>query len=132
MNVGLLYTPVSIYQMTRGALVLFVGILSVVFLRRRLHLYQYAHTRFSITCLRPPRLLKVALIGDGYGWRIFSRLKWFSRQGYPPLDCPFFCQHVRSDSTYYRYTGRRDHRGRRGSQGRYWYLRDPFDISSLY
>ena len=42
MNVGLLYTPVSIYQMTRGALVLFVGILSVVFLRRRLHLYQYA------------------------------------------------------------------------------------------
>jgi drug/metabolite transporter (DMT)-like permease len=42
MNVGLLYTPVSIYQMTRGALVLFVGILSVLFLRRRLHLYQYA------------------------------------------------------------------------------------------
>jgi drug/metabolite transporter (DMT)-like permease len=41
MNVGLLYTPVSIYQMTRGALVLFVGILSVVFLRRRLHLYQW-------------------------------------------------------------------------------------------
>jgi hypothetical protein len=28
MNVGLLYTPVSIYQMTRGALVLFVGVLS--------------------------------------------------------------------------------------------------------
>ena len=27
MNVGLLYTPVSIYQMTRGALVLFVGVL---------------------------------------------------------------------------------------------------------
>ncbi|KII89039.1 hypothetical protein PLICRDRAFT_109422 [Plicaturopsis crispa FD-325 SS-3] len=41
MNVGLLYTPVSIYQMTRGALVLFVGILSVVFLRRRLWLYQW-------------------------------------------------------------------------------------------
>ena len=30
MNVGLLYTPVSIYQMTRGALVLFVGVLSVL------------------------------------------------------------------------------------------------------
>jgi drug/metabolite transporter (DMT)-like permease len=42
MNVGLLYTPVSIYQMTRGALVLFVGILSVVFLRRRLWLYQWS------------------------------------------------------------------------------------------
>ncbi|GLB35365.1 putative nucleotide-sugar transporter [Lyophyllum shimeji] len=41
MNVGLLYTPVSIYQMTRGALVLFVGVLSVMFLRRRLWLYQW-------------------------------------------------------------------------------------------
>jgi drug/metabolite transporter (DMT)-like permease len=41
MNIGLLYTPVSIYQMTRGALVLFVGILSVIFLRRRLWLYQF-------------------------------------------------------------------------------------------
>ncbi|KZT28535.1 hypothetical protein NEOLEDRAFT_1129354 [Neolentinus lepideus HHB14362 ss-1] len=41
MNVGLLYTPVSIYQMTRGALVLFVGVLSVVFLRRRLFVYQW-------------------------------------------------------------------------------------------
>jgi drug/metabolite transporter (DMT)-like permease len=40
MNIGLLYTPVSIYQMTRGALVLFVGILSVIFLHRRLWLYQ--------------------------------------------------------------------------------------------
>lgn len=42
MNVGLLYTPVSIYQMTRGALVLFVGVFSVIFLRRHLWLYQYA------------------------------------------------------------------------------------------
>ncbi|KAL0947099.1 hypothetical protein HGRIS_013237 [Hohenbuehelia grisea] len=41
MNIGLLYTPVSIYQMTRGALVLFVGILSVIFLHRRLWLYQW-------------------------------------------------------------------------------------------
>jgi drug/metabolite transporter (DMT)-like permease len=41
MNIGLLYTPVSIYQMTRGALVLFVGILSVIFLHRRLWLYQH-------------------------------------------------------------------------------------------
>ncbi|KAJ4001396.1 hypothetical protein F5050DRAFT_1724712 [Lentinula boryana] len=41
MNVGLLYTPVSIYQMSRGSLVLFVGLLSVVFLRRRLWLYQW-------------------------------------------------------------------------------------------
>ncbi|EAU88047.2 integral membrane protein [Coprinopsis cinerea okayama7 len=41
MNIGLLYTPVSIYQMTRGALVLFVGVFSVIFLRRRLWLYQW-------------------------------------------------------------------------------------------
>ncbi|KZO98989.1 hypothetical protein CALVIDRAFT_534532 [Calocera viscosa TUFC12733] len=41
MNVGLLYTPVSIYQMTRGALVLWVGLFSVLFLRRRLWVYQW-------------------------------------------------------------------------------------------
>lgn len=36
MNVGLVYTPVSIYQMTRGAIVLFVAVLSVLFLQRRI------------------------------------------------------------------------------------------------
>jgi len=36
MNVGLLYTPVSIYQMLRGGLVLWVGIFSVIFLGRKL------------------------------------------------------------------------------------------------
>jgi drug/metabolite transporter (DMT)-like permease len=36
MNVGLLFTPVSIYQMTRSALVLFVGAFSVAYLGRRL------------------------------------------------------------------------------------------------
>ncbi|KAI0245599.1 hypothetical protein BJV78DRAFT_1158493 [Lactifluus subvellereus] len=41
MNVGLLYTPVSIYQMTRGALVLFVGVFSVLFLHRGLYVYQW-------------------------------------------------------------------------------------------
>jgi len=48
MNVGLLYTPVSIYQMTRGALVLFVGTLSVIFLHRRLWLYQYVLLNASV------------------------------------------------------------------------------------
>ncbi|MCJ1478342.1 hypothetical protein MMC13_007020 [Lambiella insularis] len=42
MNVGLLYVAASIYQMTRGALVLFVGIFSVIFLRRRLFAYQWS------------------------------------------------------------------------------------------
>lgn len=36
MNVGLVYTPVSIYQMTRGGVVLFVAVLSVLFLKRRI------------------------------------------------------------------------------------------------
>jgi hypothetical protein len=49
MNVGLLYTPVSIYQMTRGALVLFVGVLSVIFLRRHLWLYQFSTANFRLS-----------------------------------------------------------------------------------
>ena len=42
MNVGLLFVAASIYQMTRGALVLFVGLFSVLFLHRKLYLYQWA------------------------------------------------------------------------------------------
>ena len=42
MNVGLLFVAASIYQMTRGALVLFVGLFSVIFLHRRLALYQWS------------------------------------------------------------------------------------------
>ncbi|KAI5289094.1 hypothetical protein KEM52_000908 [Ascosphaera acerosa] len=41
MNVGLLFVVASIYQMTRGALVLFVGLFSVLFLHRRLFAYQW-------------------------------------------------------------------------------------------
>lgn len=41
MNVGLLFVAASIYQMTRGALVLFVGLFSVVFLKRKLHRYHW-------------------------------------------------------------------------------------------
>jgi drug/metabolite transporter (DMT)-like permease len=41
MNVGLLMVAASIYQMTRGALVLFVGLFSVIFLGRRLWLFQW-------------------------------------------------------------------------------------------
>ncbi|OGE58118.1 hypothetical protein PENARI_c001G11396 [Penicillium arizonense] len=42
MNVGLLFVAASIYQMTRGALVLFVGLFSVIFLRRKLYMYQWS------------------------------------------------------------------------------------------
>ncbi|RPB21941.1 integral membrane protein [Terfezia boudieri ATCC MYA-4762] len=42
MNIGFLFVAASIYQMTRGALVLFVGIFSVIFLKRRLRVYQWA------------------------------------------------------------------------------------------
>lgn len=41
MNAGLLLVAASIYQMTRGALVLFVGVFSVVFLRRKLYAFQW-------------------------------------------------------------------------------------------
>ncbi|KAK3322275.1 hypothetical protein B0H66DRAFT_196896 [Apodospora peruviana] len=41
MNTGLLFVVASIYQMTRGALVLFVGLFSVMFLHRKLHLFQW-------------------------------------------------------------------------------------------
>jgi drug/metabolite transporter (DMT)-like permease len=41
MNVGLLFVAASIYQMTRGALVLFVGLFSVLFLKRHLALYKW-------------------------------------------------------------------------------------------
>lgn len=41
MNAGLLMVAASIYQMTRGALVLFVGLFSVVFLGRKLYIFQW-------------------------------------------------------------------------------------------
>lgn len=34
-NIGLVYTPVSIYQMTRGSSVLFVAMMSVIFLKKK-------------------------------------------------------------------------------------------------
>ncbi|EMD01120.1 hypothetical protein BAUCODRAFT_144685 [Baudoinia panamericana UAMH 10762] len=42
MNVGLLFVAASIYQMTRGALVLFVGLFSVIFLKRYLNGWKWA------------------------------------------------------------------------------------------
>lgn len=41
MNIGLLLVAASVYQMTRGMLVLFVGLLSVIFLHRSLRLVQW-------------------------------------------------------------------------------------------
>lgn len=41
MNAALIIMPVSIYQMTRGALVLWVGLFSVLFLRHHLRLYEW-------------------------------------------------------------------------------------------
>lgn len=55
MNVGLLFVAASIYQMTRGALVLFVGLFSVLFLGRRVYIYQW----FALFVV----VLGVALVG---------------------------------------------------------------------
>src|ERR1044071_249857 len=41
MNVGLIYTTASVYQMLRGAVVLFTGSFSVLFLRHRLYAYHW-------------------------------------------------------------------------------------------
>lgn len=41
MNAGLLFVAASIYQMTRGALVLFVGLFSVIFLKRHLGFWKW-------------------------------------------------------------------------------------------
>ncbi|KAF9947487.1 hypothetical protein BGZ70_002647 [Mortierella alpina] len=41
MNVGLIYCAASVYQMLRGALVIFTGILSVMFLGRRLLAFEW-------------------------------------------------------------------------------------------
>jgi drug/metabolite transporter (DMT)-like permease len=40
-NTGLIFVAASIFQMTRGALVLFVGLFSVLFLKRHLKLFQW-------------------------------------------------------------------------------------------
>ena len=42
MNAGLLFVAASIYQMTRGALVLFVGLFSVIFLKRHFGGWKWA------------------------------------------------------------------------------------------
>ncbi|KAI0435148.1 hypothetical protein F5Y09DRAFT_293816 [Xylaria sp. FL1042] len=55
MNAGLLMVAASIYQMTRGALVLFVGLFSLVFLGRKLQMYQWL-SLFGV-------VLGVALVG---------------------------------------------------------------------
>lgn len=49
MNAGLLLTPVSIYQMTRGGVVLFVGVFSVIFLKRIITRLQWMGL-FSVFC----------------------------------------------------------------------------------
>lgn len=41
MNIGLVYTPVSIYQMTRGAVVLFVAFFSTLFLGRHIKRHEW-------------------------------------------------------------------------------------------
>lgn len=86
MNVGLLYTPVSIFQMTRGALVLFVGTFSVIFLKRKLWLYQYVfyphsqRTPLSIyRCLF--QIHQMGLAAHCHSWRWSCWLEWLARQG---------------------------------------------------
>ncbi|SAM06130.1 hypothetical protein [Absidia glauca] len=55
MNVGLILTSASIYQMLRGAVVIFTGLFSYLFLHKRLRTYEW----FSLVCV----VLGVAIVG---------------------------------------------------------------------
>eukprot|EP00123_Amoebidium_parasiticum_P012531 comp21422_c0_seq1/m.29529 comp21422_c0_seq1/g.29529 ORF comp21422_c0_seq1/g.29529 comp21422_c0_seq1/m.29529 type:complete len:430 (-) comp21422_c0_seq1:524-1813(-) len=48
MNIGLLYTTASVYQMIRGATVLFTAIFSVIFLKRKLYIQHMAGLFFVV------------------------------------------------------------------------------------
>lgn len=78
MNVGLILTPVSIYQMSRGALVLWVGVGSVMFLRRHLFAYQWASlvvVTIGVALVGlAGTLVKKATMGDDAGDDLVSRL----------------------------------------------------------
>ena len=64
MNVGLLFVAASIYQMTRGALVLFVGLFSVVFLKRKLFLYHWLSLFLVVVGVALVGLAGVIFSGD--------------------------------------------------------------------
>ncbi|KAG0175701.1 hypothetical protein DFQ28_006890 [Apophysomyces sp. BC1034] len=49
MNVGLLLTSASVYQMLRGAVVIFTGLFSYLFLNRRLRLYEWFSLGLVVT-----------------------------------------------------------------------------------
>eukprot|EP00128_Syssomonas_multiformis_P017031 Colp12_sorted_trinity150504_noHs@30295 len=49
MNVGLLFTNASVYQMLRGAMVIFTAMFSVIFLKRRLRLQHYLGLFFVVS-----------------------------------------------------------------------------------
>lgn len=55
MNAGFLFVVASVYQMTRGMLVIWVGIFSVVFLKKKLYLFQW--------CALATVVLGVTLVG---------------------------------------------------------------------
>jgi hypothetical protein len=104
MNIGLLYTPVSIYQMTRGALVLFVGVFSVIFLKRRLWLYQSVQTHIGI-CINSADLNRVQMDLASYCdvWCCPCRIQWLSRKAthrnvcatFTALSCRQVCRDIR-------------------------------------
>ncbi|EEB06138.2 NST UDP-galactose transporter [Schizosaccharomyces japonicus yFS275] len=55
MNVGLLFTSASVYQMTRGSLIIFVALFSMLFLQKRLTLQRWLCLAFVV--------LGVAIVG---------------------------------------------------------------------
>ena len=51
MNIGLLNVTASVYQMMRGAEMLFAALFSVLFLKRHLNLFHYLGILCCVVCL---------------------------------------------------------------------------------
>jgi hypothetical protein len=74
-GIGLLYTYASVFQMLRGSIIVFSGILSVLFLKRKLYLYNWVGilvTTIGLVCVglasvisESGRDIKQVLLGDG-------------------------------------------------------------------
>eukprot|EP01094_Clydonella_sp_ATCC50884_P002698 TRINITY_DN12057_c0_g1_i1.p1 TRINITY_DN12057_c0_g1~~TRINITY_DN12057_c0_g1_i1.p1 ORF type:complete len:418 (+),score=103.37 TRINITY_DN12057_c0_g1_i1:36-1256(+) len=111
-GIGLLYTPASVYQMLRGAIIVFSGVLSMVFLKRQLFLFNWigiATTTFGLVLVGMSSVFgesdssensdgghsnaELALFGDvlivlaqlASAFQMIVQETFLKRRSYPPL-----------------------------------------------
>lgn len=65
MNLGLIYTHASIYQMLRGAVVIFTGIMSIFFLKRKQYVYHWLGMFFVVCGIAVVGLASVLYQNEG-------------------------------------------------------------------